>query len=121
MIWQALIYALCMFAVYELATWRERKNWKVTERSLLIYIESLKADKKEAWDRLYQSKGYAPTGIDITAQYVEKQAEKKERVEDVRKNGKPPIGPLERRVADWTKKDRADVSRGVDLTSSKTH
>lgn len=110
-----------MFAVYELATWRERKNWKAVERGLLIYIESLKADKKEAWDRLYQSKGYAPTGIDITEQYVEKQAEKKERVEDIRKNGKPPIGPLEKWQDKMKRKDRADVARGVDLTSTKTH
>ncbi len=121
MIWQPLIITLCMFAVYELALWRERKNWKIVERSLLIYIESLKADKKEAWDRLYQSKGYAPTGIDVTEQYVEKQAEKADHADDVRKNGKPPIGPLEKWQDKMKRKDRIDASKGVDLTSTKTH
>lgn len=121
MIWQSLVLALCMFAVYELATWRERKNWKVIERGLLIYIESLKVDKKEAWDRLYQSKGYAPTGINITEQYVEKQAEKKEHSDDVRRNGKPPAGPLEKWQDKMKTKDRMDANKGVDLTSSKTH
>lgn len=99
---------------------RQRRSESAWERERGIYtkqIEDLYADNRDLRDRMFQSKGFAPTGIDSTEKYIETQAEKKEQTEKVRKNGKPPVGPLEKRVAQWTKEDRADKERGVDVTS----
>lgn len=93
----------------------------VIRQSYVFTIDGLRTDNKDLRDRLFQSKGLPPTGVNVTEQYQEKQAEKKVATETAKKNGKPPAGPLERRVALWTAKDRADRERGIDLTSNKTH
>lgn len=97
---------------------RSKSSWERERGMYAAHIEELRADKKEALDRLYQSHGHAPTGVDVAEQYVEKKAEQKAEFDYTKKNGKRPAGPLEKRIDKWTREDRADKERGVDVTSA---
>ena len=88
-------------------------------KAYIRIIDQLFADKKDALDRLYISKGQPPTGVDVTEKYEEKQQVAREQRESGNKNKKPP-GPLERWRKTVGERDLKAKNRGVDMTSERT-
>lgn len=74
---------------------------------------------KDLLDRLFQSKGLPPTGVNVAETYIEKKQAEKQRRDAEGPNRK--ITTLEKVRERFKIRDRADVASGVDVTSKGTN
>lgn len=87
----------------------------VYERAIAV----LTADNIDLRNRLFISKGQAPSGVDVTAQYVEKAEERKVASDERKRTGPKSPGVLPRWKQEMVKKDLSKAENGLDLTKPK--
>ena len=102
-----LVAILAVLVIAVIAIWHAEHTYRGM-------IQNLVQDNKDLRDRLFQSRGLPPSGVNVTEAYIEKKGE--QRREFGQRKTKGHRGPLEKLTASFTKQDLADKEQGLDVT-----